>query len=47
MHPLPFLQLPLELRLQVYEYIAEAVPRTAPMADYAEISYRASKSSKR
>jgi hypothetical protein len=35
MPPLPFLRLPLELRLQVYGYIAEAVPRTAPMADYA------------
>lgn len=35
MCPFPFLRLPFELRLQVYGYIAEAVPRTTPMAMYS------------
>lgn len=37
MPPLPFLDLPIELRLQVYGYIKKAVPRTAPMSDYGGI----------
>jgi hypothetical protein len=35
MSPFPFLELPIELRFQIYGYVAEAVPRSAPMIKFA------------